>query len=362
MDIRTELFGMDLQSPFIIGSGPLSYGAEGMLRLHAAGAGAVVTKTIRDTAADNPFPHIAAVDKGTLINAEKWSDYNAERWIETEIPTAKQAGVVVGASLGHTPEEVGHWIEAADKAGADFFELVSYHPETIRPMAELAKQLTEKPVVVKISPNWPDAAGCAIDLLEMGVDGITAIDSIGPVLSIDIKTARPRVGGQAGFGWLTGSAIKPLALRYVAEIASRSAAPVIGLGGVMRAEDAVEMLMAGAAAVGVCTAPMLRGVEYLRKLNTNLARLVETLGYSSLAEVRGAALAQLYPQEVHRKFSFKFDSETCIWCGRCVEVCPYAARSLNKSDAVTLVDAERCRYCGLCTCVCPTAALTKSEV
>ncbi len=362
MDIRTELFGIQLQSPFIVGSGPLSYGAEGMIRLHRDGAGAVVTKTIRDTAADNPYPHIAAVDKSTLINAEKWTDYPAEQWMEEEIPTAKRAGVVVGASLGHTPEEVGHWIEAADKAGADFFELVSYQPETIRPMAERAKQLTAKPVVVKISPNWPDAAATARELLGLGVDGITAIDSIGPVLSIDIRTARPQVGGQSGFGWLTGSAIKPVALRYVAEIAAGSSAPVIGLGGVMRAEDAVEMLMAGAAAVGVCSAPMLRGVKYLQKLNSKLARLVESLGYGSLGEVRGAALAHLYPQEVHHKFSFYFDAESCIWCSRCVEVCPYAARKLNRGEQRNLLDEGRCRYCGLCASVCPTSALTKTEV
>ncbi len=361
MDIRTELFGIQLQSPFIIGSGPLSYGAEGMIRLHRAGAGAVVTKTIRDTAADNPYPHIAAVDKSTLINAEKWTDYPAEQWIEVEIPTAKRAGVIIGASIGHTPQEVEHWIESLDAVGADFFELVSYQPETIRPMAERAKQLTQKPVVVKISPNWQDAAGTAIELLELGVDGITAIDSIGPVLSIDILSARPRVGGQFGFGWLTGSAIKPVALRYVAEIAASGLGPVIGLGGVMRSEDAVEMLMAGAAAVGVCSAPMLRGVEYLQKLNNDLARLVESLGYSSLEEVRGAALNHLYPQEVHRKFRFNFDAASCIWCGRCVKVCPYAARKLNKAEESNLLDAARCRYCGLCVAVCPTPALTKTE-
>ncbi len=362
MDIRTELFGIQLQSPFVVGSGPLSYGAEGMVRLHRAGAGAVVTKTIRGTAADNPYPHIAAVDKSTLINAEKWTDYPAEQWIEEEIPTAKRAGVILGASIGHTPEEVEHLIEAVDAAGADFFELVSYEPGTIRPMAERAKQLTKKPVVVKISPNWPDAAGCARELIEIGVDGITAIDSIGPVLSIDIQTARPRVGGQSGFGWLTGSAIKTVALRYVAEIAAGSSVPVIGLGGVMGAEDAVEMLMAGAAVVGVCSAPMLRGVKYLQKLNSDLDRLVESLGYESLDAVRGAALEHLYPQEVHRKFSFNFDTESCIWCGRCVEVCPYAARKLNKAEQSNSLDEARCRYCGLCAAVCPTPALTKTEV
>ncbi len=365
MDITTTLFGIPLQSPFVLGSGPLSYGAEGMIRLHKAGAGAVVTKTIRDVPANNPFPHIAAVEKNVLINAEKWTDISGDMWISEEIPAAKKAGVVVGASIGHTPEEVEHWIGPADKAGADFFELVSYQPETIISMVEVALKLTNKPVVVKISPNWTNAVEYALKVLGKGIAGITAIDSVGPVLSIDIHTARPLVGGQHGFGWLTGAAIKPVALRYVAEVARKSDKPVIGLGGVITGEDAVEMLMAGAGAVGICTAPMLRGVEYITVLNKGLSKLLESLGYSSISEVSGASLPYFCPHEVEQRFTFFFDPKTCISCGRCVQVCPYAARTLTdttKAVKAMELDESRCRYCGLCSSICPTGALYRREV
>lgn len=362
MDLTTHFFDLTLQSPFIIGSGPLGYGAEGMIRCHKAGAGAVVTKTIRDEPAKNPYPHISESDKNLLINAEKWTDITGEQWIETEIPEAKKAGVIVGASIGHTTDEVEHWLEPVDKAGADFFEIVSYRPDTIRPMAEMAKKLTDKPVLVKISPNWTDATATARELLKLGVDGITAMDSIGPVLSIDINTAKPHVAGERGFGWLSGTGIKPITMRYVAEIAASTKKPIIGLGGVMKADDAVEMLMAGAHAVGICTAPILKGVEYIEKLNKGLSKKLEKLGYSSLEEVRGVALHNLYEEEVFRKFDFFYEKDKCIACNRCVEVCPYEARGLDLETKEMSLDYFRCRYCGLCTSVCPTGALTRSDV
>ena len=362
MNLTTTIFGIEMQSPIIVGSGPLSYGAEGMIRLHEAGAGAVVTKTIRDEPARNPYPHISETDKNFLINAEKWTDISGAEWIDREIPEAKKAGVVVVASIGHTPDEIEHWLVPADEAGADFFEIVSYRPETIKPMAELAKRLTDKPVVVKISPNWTDATATARELLEMGVDGITAMDSIGPVLSIDIESARPQVAGKRGFGWLSGAGIKPITMRYVAEIADSTDKPVIGLGGVMKADDAVEMLMAGASAVGVCTALILKGVDYIKTLNEGIVKRLEELGYASLQEVRGAALPNLYEEEVFRKFEFYYDKQLCIACNRCVVVCPYEARSLDLETKEMGLDTYRCRYCGLCTSVCPTDALTRSDV
>lgn len=362
MDLTTELFGIEMQSPIVVGSGPLSYGAEGMIRLHEAGAGAVVTKTIRDEPARNPYPHISETDKNFLINAEKWTDISGEEWIEREIPEAKKDGVVVAASIGHTPDEIEHWLKPADEAGADFFEIVSYQPETIKPMAEMAKKLTDKPVMVKISPNWSDATATARELLKIGVDGITAIDSIGPVLSIDINTARPQVAGKRGFGWLSGAGIKPIAMRYVAEIAASSRKPIIGLGGVMKADDAVEMLMAGAHAVGVCTALILKGAEYIETLNKGISIKLEQLGYESIADVSGAALPNLYEDEVFRKFEFFYEKEKCIACNRCVVVCPYEARKMNLEKKEMFFDKFRCRYCGLCTSVCPTEALTRTQV
>lgn len=353
--LKTVFLGLELSSPLVIGSGPLSYDGRGVIRAFRAGAGAVTTKTIRDDPADNPLPHMAVAGRDSLVNAEKWSDIPGESWVESEIPRAKDAGAVVIASVGHTPAEAERWVPLVDRAGADAIELVSYDEATLVPMLRLAKAATGKPVLAKLSPGWPSVVGSAKAALAAGADGITAIDSMGPALRIDIETGRPLLGGAGGSGWLSGAAIKALALRLVADIAAASGAPVLGTGGVSSAEDAVEMLMAGAGAVGLCTAPILRGVGCLGELNERLEGLMERLGYGSIAEISGRALPFLRAEESRRRYAFAYESSRCTLCGLCVRVCPYEARSLSGREMV--LDGSVCRLCGLCASACPTGAL-----
>ena len=94
-NLKTTLCGIEMDNPFVLGSGPLSYGAEGIIAATKAGAGAVVTKTIRREAAINPTPHMALCDGNSILNTEKWSDYPAERWIKEELQKCKEGGVKV---------------------------------------------------------------------------------------------------------------------------------------------------------------------------------------------------------------------------------------------------------------------------
>lgn len=356
--MKTVFCGIELQSPLILGSGPLSYGAEGLIAAHNAHAGAVVTKTIRDEAALNPVNHMALDSPSSMINCEKWSDYEPQRWIDREIPMAKRAGVIVIASIGHTPEEAARWVPKVVQAGCDMIELVSYEQETLIPMLDVARSLTDKPVIVKLSPNWPDPLSCAIEAEAHGADAITAMDSLGPVLRIDIERARPLLGGKNGQGWLTGSAIRPLVLRHVAEISSAVSIPVIGLGGVMKAEDGIEMLLAGASLIGVCSACILKGIGYLTTLEKNIDKLISSLGYGRYETAIGAALKKLPGEDQLGELAFEFDQDRCNGCRRCVTVCPYGSRSLE--DGQMKLDQESCRSCGLCASVCPTGALSIS--
>lgn len=354
--LETKFLGYTLRSPFIIGSGPIGYGSAGMIRAHEAGAGGVTTKTIRDKKAENPLPHIAYSSSNTMVNAEKWTDFDGEQWVEREIPAAKKAGVFVIGSIGHTPGEAKNWVPPVDESGADIIELVSYEQDTIVEMTRIAKKLTSKPVTVKLSPNWADPVAAAMDVIHAGADALTAMDSLGPVLRIDIRKARPMLGSVNGLGWLTGSAIKPVILRYVAEIAMKTNVPIIGTGGVMNEEDALEMLMAGAAAVGICTAPILKGSEYITTLNRKTAGLMKSLGYGGVSGVSRAALTNFPKAELFGRLTFRFDPEVCTRCLRCVTVCPYDARTLDEKKTMGL-DPELCRLCGLCASVCKHGAL-----
>lgn len=352
---RVSILGMEMQSPFIVGSGPLSHSGASMIELHRNGAGAVVTKTIRNEPADNPFPHIATIaPAGSMINAELWSDIPGEQWVEEEIPAAAREEVAVVASIGHTEEEAAKWVPPADRAGAQAIELVSYDQRTMGAMVRAAVSATKKPVIAKLSPNWKDPLSGVKEMEELGVSGFTVMDSLGPVLRIDIKTGLPLMGSEDGRGWLTGAALKPMTLHYIALLHAHTTLPIIGLGGCVSSEDAVEMAMAGAAAVGVCSVLMVRGPAYLKTLTAGTEALLEKLGYASLGEIRG-----LFNRRKHTPFTgapeFRFSPGVCTDCGRCRTVCSYAAQKTT-SQALD-VDYVACRYCGLCVSVCPTGAM-----
>jgi len=317
-DLTTELCGIKLQSPFILSSGPLTYAAEGMIRAHQAGCGAVVTKTIRHEAAINPVHHIGKINSDSLINCEKWADSPAEVWFEREIPMAKKAGCVVIASVGHTYPEAHDLVKPAEEAGADMIELVSYTEDTILPMLETTLKQVKIPVLCKLSGNWPDPVSTAKKCLEMGAAGITAIDSIGPTLKIDIKNARPEMMGPGGTGWLSGGAIRPIALRINSEIARNGCPNLVGTGGVTCAEDAVEYLMVGCNAIGVHSIAVLKGVEYFEKLCRDLAILLEQLGYKDIPSVRGVALPNFPTQGVVAELEFNYEPDYAP----CQQACP----------------------------------------
>jgi dihydroorotate dehydrogenase (fumarate) len=367
-DLSVSLCGIDLRNPFVVASGPLTWSAKGIHDAFAAGAAAAVTKTIRPVATVNPVPHIAAPGRGgSLLNTEGWSDFSAAEWLERELPLLRERDGVLIVSLGHTATEVEQLARPLADAGADILEVVSYRAQDAAPAVAAAKralagQAARVPVLIKVTANWPDLLPVVADCLAAGADGVTAIDSIGPTLRVDIEEGEPLLGS---FAWLSGEAIRPISLRVVADICLRHKVPVVGTGGVGRAEDAVEMVMAGATAVGVHTAPLLRGLSWLGKTEAKLQRWLDARGHARLADLRGVALPSLQADEgdepshleAPAPLSFDFDAEACTECGRCVTVCAYQARQLAPGPDM-LLDTYECRSCGVCVTVCPTSALT----
>lgn len=382
IDISVEFAGKKLKSPFIVSSGPLTYAAEGMIKAHQMGAGAVVTKTIRLERAINPVNHIAIMNKDSLFNCEKWADSDAEVWFTREIPMAKEAGAVVIASVGHTLPEAEALVKKAEDAGADFIELVSYTETDMLPMLEATLERVTIPVICKLSSNypaWKDPVECARKCIEIGKKRnhqvlIGAIDSVGPTLCVDIYNKGPILGSEKGLGWLSGGAIRPISMRINYDIKKMDRNIIsYGIGGVTKAEDALEYLMIGTEAVGICSILIIKGLEHLQKLIESFKKKIAELGYSSVAELRGVALdnfdtvadeptagEQVEGVESNAKLQFDFNESTCIKCNHCVHICSYDARTLNFPEMK--VDRDLCRNCGACVSVCPTRALTSKSV
>lgn len=355
VDLTTRFCGLELRNPVLPAAGPPGRNGDALLACAAGGAGGLVAKTISSHAADVPAPNMAEVPMG-FLNCERWSELPPERWLEGEYARARTAGLPLIIGLGYTAADIRS-LAPRIAPFADAVELSTHYiGQDPRPMQEAiaaARELLSVPVIVKLSPlgrNMVEAARAAV---EAGAHALAAINSFGPCLAIDIETGRPLLGGPQGYGWLSGLAIKPLAVRCVYEIAQAVDVPIIGVGGVMSGRDAVEMLMAGASAVGVCTAAILKGPGILGQIASELASWLGAHGYRSPQEIVGLAWRQ--PPAPNRPLYAQVDRDRCTGCQLCYRSCAYGAIRMEGRKAV--VTPTRCAACGLCATRCRANAI-----
>ncbi|HEX2883879.1 MAG TPA: 4Fe-4S binding protein [Candidatus Limnocylindria bacterium] len=354
-DLAVEVCGLRLRNPILPAAGPPVRDGAAMLACAEGGAGGLVAKTISTRAAQPPMPNMAEIGHG-FVNTELWSELPPEQWLETEYALARTAGLPLIVSLGYTGEEIA---ELAPKVRpfADAVELSTHYigedPEPMVSAVRAARAALDVPVLVKLSPHGQDLGRAARLAAEAGADGLVAINSFGPVLSIDIETAMPRLGGPNGYGWISGPALKPLAVRCVRDVARAVELPVIGVGGITRGTDVVEMLMAGASAVGVCTAAILRGPSVYGKLARELEAWLDAHGHATAREISGMALTRAWPEG--RPSVPLIDPDRCNGCGVCETSCAYGA--IHMVDGRAALDGEQCEHCGLCVTRCRLDAI-----
>lgn len=397
VDLSVEIAGLKLKNPLMNAACPISRDADAMMQLVDAGVGAVVAKTISVKPAIVPRPSMGVVDRGisrvhilktikpgdvrvqvaesgnyrfiyAFLNAELWSDIPAEHYLEREYPVIKkycsEKGVIFIASIGYTPEELSLLGPKVEKAGAQAIEFSTHYiGRDYRPIVEAAKALRESvsiPIFAKLSPFTPNIPELVKELEKIGVDGVVATNTIGPALHIDVETGMPIVGGPYGYGWMSGPALKPLALAVVAEVALNSKLPIIGVGGITRGADVVEYIMVGATAAQICTAALLEGPGVFRRVLSELEDWMKKHGYTSIYDFKGKALKYIKPEprRVYAKPPV-VDLKKCIGCGFCEQVCNYHAVKVVEESGKrhAVVDPVKCYGCGLCTTVCPTRAI-----
>jgi dihydroorotate dehydrogenase subfamily 1 len=376
-DLSVDLFGLHFPNPVWPAAGPTVRDGAMILRQVAGGAGGVVCKTISSEAAPVPKYHmmnLARNRRGGMLNAELWSELPAEQWLETEYAIALTAGVPIIASLGYGAAEVARLGRAAEAAGVHALEVtVHYAAEEPWQVMKALREAVSIPIIAKLSPHDPAMVIETAKKLEPFVDGIAAINSLGPALRIDIEACQRVMGTEYGYGWLSGPPIKPVALRIVFDLARTVKVPVIGIGGIRTGADVVEFLMAGASAVQICTANIYEGPEVFARVNRELGAWLDAHGYASAREIVG-----LYPKKLGAEAGRTLAGvgttgrvhfsgpppavvpELCTLCNLCVVSCEYDALHIDKATnaEAVIVDDERCFVCGLCVTVCPTAALS----
>jgi dihydroorotate dehydrogenase (NAD+) catalytic subunit len=265
--MRVSVAGVELASPVIAASGTFGYGVEFEDIVSLSRIGAFVTKGLsREPMAGNPSPRIIETAAG-MINAIGLQNMGVHAFIEEKLPKLQHmvGAVVIANVFGFTPEHCVEVIQALnDASGIVMYELNASCPNTshggmvfgtdpslLYELVARCKGVSRRPLMVKLSPNVTNIGQMAQVAEQAGADAISLVNTF-LSLAIDTETRRSRIANITG--GLSGPAIKPIAVRMVYEASKAVHIPVVGMGGILKAEDAVEFMMAGATAVQVGTA------------------------------------------------------------------------------------------------------------
>ena len=301
-DLRVDLCGIQLDNPVMAASGTFGYGWEFAELYDINILGTFSFKgTTSEPRFGNPTPRIAECNDG-MINAVGLQNPGVEQVIFQELPRLKQCfkKKVMANVSGFSEEEYVYtarrldecpqvgWIEVnvscpnVHGGGMSF----GTSPEAAASVTKAVKEAVKKPVIVKLSPNVTDIASIAVACEEAGADGISLINTL-LGMRIDIRTKKPVIANT--MGGFSGRAVFPVALRMVYQTAKAVNIPVIGVGGISKAEDVIEMMLAGATAVQV-GAENLVNPYACRDIIENLPAAMEKYGIHSLKEIIGGAI------------------------------------------------------------------------
>jgi dihydroorotate dehydrogenase (NAD+) catalytic subunit len=297
-DLASTLCGIALRNPVLAASGTFAYGVEfeKLVDLDALG-GLVVKGLSHEPIEGNPPPRLYESASG-MINSIGLQNIGVHAFVRDKLPALARLRTAVFANVfGHQVEDYLEVLRVLnDHAGLAGYELNVSCPNTARGgiyfssdpalLAEVvaaAKRVATRPLIVKLSPNVGAIEPLARAAEDSGADALSLVNTF-ISLAIDARTRRSRIG--AGFGGLSGPAVKPIALRLVYQAAHAVKIPVIGLGGIASGEDAAEFLIAGASAVEVGTATFwdprspLRIAKELAKFlrRENVARAADLVG------------------------------------------------------------------------------------
>lgn len=390
--LKTNFMGIEMPNPFILASAPPTSTPECIARSFEMGWGGAVIKSVQYTprwTKKNVTPRIRAVsDRGQILgftNFEIGSPIPLEQWAEgIRMLKHRFPEHAVFASLMHTDvfseEEWRKTTRIFDEAGVDGFELnlscshgqaesgngavIGSDPAKIRQVVSWVRSETKRPIFPKLTALTMNIQEKGLAAKEAGANGIAAINTLSSLPGVDLDTFVPynTVDGHSAFQGLSGKAIKPLALRCVAQLAEATRLPISAMGGIYNWRDAAEFISLGAVTLQICSAVMENGYGIIRQMQSGLLKYMEGKSFASMDDFRGKALSNIVRQiDLSRdcRLHAEVDAARCIRCGKCVVSCRdtgYEAVSMQKSSAV--VAPDRCSGCGLCSQICPQACIS----
>ena len=296
IDLSVNFAGTTFKNPVTTASGTFSARESGEF-YDIGRLGGVITKGIADVPWDgNPTPRIAEV-YGGMINAVGLQNPGVEEYVKTELPYLAQFDTNVIANVaGHSIEEYCKVVERLnEEAGVSMYEVniscpnvklggigFGTDPKMAAEVTREVKKIAKKPVIIKLTPNVTNIAEIAKAVEAEGADAVSLINTL-LGMKIDIRRKKPVIANT--MGGFSGPAVKPVAVRMVYQVRRAVDIPIIGLGGIMTGEDAIEFIMAGADLISVGTAALVNPTAPVDVLE-GIENYMREEGFKTIAEIR----------------------------------------------------------------------------
>ena len=363
-------------------------------RAFEAGWAGACFKTVCSLEIHEASPRFSAVtgSDGSIIgfkNIEQLSDHSVAENMEIFRKLKKNypSKFILASIMGQNEAEWGELARLCEENGADAVELnfscpnmaegglgsdIGQVPELVERFTAAARKACHIPVLVKPTPNVALMGPPAEAALRGGADGLSAINTIKSITGVNPHTfvAAPAVHGQSAVGGYSGNAVKPIALRFIAELAQNpnlKGLHLSGMGGVETWRDALEFLLLGAGSIQVTTAVMQYGYRIIDDLKAGLNLYLAEKGFNSVKDVIGLGLDTLSDTtntlERDTVVFPQFIPERCIGCGRCRISCADGGHQAIRLDENRrpVLNGKKCVGCHLCVLVCPQRAIVPGK-
>lgn len=388
--LRCDLCGIPLENPFLLSSSVVASTYDMCARAFEAGWAGACFKTVCLLDMHEASPRFSALtgSSGTIVgfkNIEQLSDHSvAENMsIFRRLKENYPGKFILASIMGRDEAEWGELARLCEENGADAVELnfscpnmaenglgsdIGQVPELVERFTAAAKRACGIPVLAKLTPNVAEMTPAAEAAKRGGADGIAAINTIKSVVGVNLHTyvSAPSVRGAGAVGGYSGNAVRPIALRFIAELGKNPALRgmhLSAMGGVETWQDALEFILLGGNSIQVTTAVMQYGYRIIDDLKAGLNLYLAEKGFSSVKEAAGLGLDSLnavtHNLERDTVLFPRFLRERCVGCGRCTISCADGGHQALRldNDRRPVLNGKKCVGCHLCVLVCPQRAI-----
>ena len=388
--LACDLCGIPLENPFLLSSSVVASTYDMCARAFEAGWAGAAFKTICTMDIHEASPRFSSIkgDNGTIIgfkNIEQLSDHSVPENMEIFRRLKKNypRKFILASIMGQNEAEWEELARTCEANGADAIELnfscpnmmegglgsdIGQVPELVERFTAAARRGAKIPILAKLTPNVATMSPAAEAARRGGADGLAAINTIKSVMELNLYSyiSSPAVKGKSAVGGYSGHAVKPIALRFMAELGQNpnlAGMHLSGMGGIESWRDALEFILLGAGSVQVTTAVMQYGYRIIEDLKAGLNYYLHGHGFRWVDELVGLGLDNVSSTtDVLERDSLifpRFIREKCIGCGRCEISCADGGHQAIRlsEQRKPLLDGSKCVGCHLCVLVCPNGAI-----